>query len=77
MGGAPSILELWYQALPEPFGIVVPTNSPERLKAKLYSVRKNANDPQLAELMILTSPGNPDGEIWIAHRHVELGAKDV
>lgn len=67
-----SPLELWYAALREPIGIKVSTNSVDRLKAKLYLVRKQAQDPDLAKLMIQTSPLNQKGELWITHREIEL-----
>ena len=66
------VLELWYEALRHPIGVAVTTNSSDRLKAKLYAARKAAADPALADLMVLTSPRNPTGEVFIAHRNVDF-----
>ena len=66
--GGPSLLELWYDALRSPLGLVLETNDTERLRSELYKVRTAADDPQLAALSILVSPANPTGELWIVHR---------
>lgn len=65
-------LELWYRAAREPIGIKVQTNDALRLKAKLYAARKAAEDPDLAALMIQTSPLNQKTEVWITHRIIEI-----
>lgn len=65
-------LELWYAALHHPIGVSVTCSDADRMKAKLYQARKNAGDPALADLMILTSPRNPSGEVFIAHRHINF-----
>ena len=77
--GSTPPLELWYAALADPIGIKVQTNDALRLKAKLYVVRRESGDPDLAKLMIQTSPTNPTGELIITHREVELpeGLNDV
>jgi hypothetical protein len=72
------LLEMWYLALREPIGISVATNNADRMRQKLYQVRKAANDPALAALMLHTSPRNPSGEIIITHREVaDFDPKDL
>ncbi len=57
------LIELLYAALHSPLGIVVSTTSPERLRQKLYPLRKE--DPALLPLSFIISPFNPGGELWI------------
>lgn len=66
------ILELWYAALRHPIGVSVTCSNALKFKQKLYQVRKASADPALADLMILTSPRNPDGEVFIAHRNIDF-----
>jgi hypothetical protein len=66
------LIELWYAALREPIGIKVQTNDAERMKTSLYLARKQAEEPELAKLMIQTSPLNPKGEVFITHREIDL-----
>ncbi len=67
------LLELWYAALRDPgrIGIKVQCSNADRMKAALYKARKESGDPDLAKLMIQTSPLNPDGEVLITHRFIE------
>lgn len=60
------LLELLYRAYNSPKGIAVTTNSPERLRQKLYAARKV--DPDLASLSFTISPFNPTGELWIVKK---------
>lgn len=71
------ILELWYTALAHPIGISVTCSNTDRMKAKLYKARKDAGDERLAALMIHTSPRNPEGEVFITHRHVNFEPEDL
>lgn len=64
----PLSVELWYRAFGSPLGVIIATGDPERTKMKLYSLRKEANDPDLYLLSILTSPTNPKGELWIVRK---------
>lgn len=61
------LLEKLYDALRAPLGIVVETNDPERLRAKLYALRRERqdSDPQLRCLSFVISPTNPGSELWI------------
>lgn len=58
--------ELLYEALNTEFGLIVTTNEPDRLKQKLYAIRKE--DPALGVLSLVTSPTAPAGEIWIVRK---------
>ena len=42
-----------YQALAQPFGLVLRTNDPQRLRQRFYSARAQAQDPQLDGIQIL------------------------
>jgi hypothetical protein len=61
------LLEKLYEALREPLGIVVETEDPERLRQRLYALRKErqAEDPQLRILSFIISKTNPQSELWI------------
>lgn len=64
-------LELWYQALASPHGTIIQTDDPERCKAKLYALRKEAQargDNSLDNLSLVQSPTNPKEEIWIVKK---------
>lgn len=66
----PELLELLYRALnAEGRGIIVVTNSIERLRAKLYAIRKEDSD--LAALSFTVSPTSPETELWIVKRHAK------
>jgi hypothetical protein len=57
------MIELLYEALNSPLGVIVESSNVEAVKARLYNLRRQ--DPALACLSLLTSPTNPTGEIWI------------
>lgn len=61
-------LEFLYDALAAEIGIVVITNSPERLRQKLYQLRKD-NVPVFDDLAFVISPTNPNDQLWILKRH--------
>ena len=54
-----------YQALETKWGIVLTTDNPNVLRARLYRARANLQDPDLARLQIRPSPHAPESEIWI------------
>ena len=58
-----------YEALASDFGIVVETSDPERLRQKLYAVRKDNID--FEPLAFIISPTNPQAELWIVRKHAE------
>lgn len=63
------MIELLYKALEEEIGVKVATDDVERLRQKLYRLRKE--NPTFEPLSFVTSPTNPNGEIWIVKRHAE------
>lgn len=58
-------LEILYEALHSPIGIVVQTNNPSLAKAHLYKTRSESGDPALDCLQFRTSPFEPNSDIWI------------
>lgn len=62
------ILEHWYRALHAEIGICLLTDDLERLRQKLYVARRDANDPSLDALSIVTSPISPN-QLWIVKRN--------
>lgn len=63
-----NFLELWYQALQSPYGIVVLVNDVERGRTEFYQARKKACDPDLAALALVRPPVNTEGELWIVKK---------
>lgn len=61
-------LTLWYDALASSFGIIIETDNVERAKAQLYKVRAASSDPDLESVSIVTSPTNPDHDLWLVKR---------
>lgn len=66
------MLELWYQALASPLGIVVQTSDRKLMSQKLYAERQSAGDPALSLISIRNSPYS-DGEIWLVRKDVQRG----
>lgn len=63
-------LNLWYAALGSQLGVVIACNSPgdtEKVRQKLYSLRKEANDPDLDSISVVQSPTNPI-QLWLVKR---------
>lgn len=58
-------LKLLYDATRTPYGIVVQTEDPERLRQKLYALRKN--NPDLASISFVISPLNPQ-DLWVLNK---------
>lgn len=59
-----TLLEYMYDALMQPLGIVMETSSPERLRQKLYNLRKQ-HEPTFDNLSFVISPTAPDSQLWI------------
>lgn len=57
------LLKKLHEALAHPNGVEVRTNSPSRLQAELYKVKKD--DPIFASLSITPSPTDPENKLWI------------
>lgn len=62
------LMELLYAAFHSQHGIAVSTNSPERLRQRLYALRRTLEDEALSSLSFTTSPMNPAGELWIVKK---------
>ena len=60
------LIEHLYRALTAQFGVVLRTENVERLRAKLYVLRKQ--DPDLAVLSINISRTSPETELWIVKK---------
>lgn len=56
---------LLYRALTSPVGIVVESNDPDRLRQKLYPLRKQ--QPEFECLSFVLSPMNPQ-HLWIVRK---------
>lgn len=59
------MLELLYEATNSKLGIVIQTSDPQRLRAKLYTLRRDNEDFQC--LSFVPSPLVPD-HLWIIKR---------
>lgn len=57
-------LNLLYEALGSPLGVVVQCDNAEKVRQKLYALRKEQNDPDLECLSFVQSPSNPQ-QLWI------------
>lgn len=55
-----------YEALASDFGLIVETNNPQNLRAKLYAARRA--DADLECLSVHLSPANPTGALWIVKK---------
>lgn len=63
------LTQFLYDALTSPYGIIVETSDPSRLRQKLYPLRKG--NQLFHQLSFILSPVNPS-HLWI----VKLGAPD-
>jgi hypothetical protein len=61
---------LLYRALDAKIGISVATNDVERLRAKLYSDRRAAQNPAFENLVIKPSHTQPTAELWIVRKDI-------
>jgi hypothetical protein len=60
-----------YLALSEPIGLLLTVSDVTRARARLYSARREASDPELDRLQIRVSP-LADGELIIVKGQEEL-----
>jgi len=67
---------LLYEALAEPIGLLLTSNDPPRALQRLQAARREARDPELAQLIIRVSP-IAEGEIVITKVRVELPASAI
>jgi len=59
-----------YEALGSPLGVVIQTDNPEGLRAKLYRLRDQTDDPMLKEISIVISPSMPTSQVWLVKRKI-------
>lgn len=71
-GAAATILDLLYRALHSKYGIVVETNNLENLRQRLYKVRRESEDPDLAALTLRPSPTDPETQLWIIRSDAQI-----
>lgn len=64
--GDPSLISLLYSAMESPCGVIIATEEPERLRQKLYKLKRE--NPAFAALAFQLSPTNPTSELWIVKR---------
>lgn len=60
--------EHWYAALSSARGIILKVDDPTLAKQKLYAMRKALRDPELEGIAIMTSPNDPEGELWLVKK---------
>jgi hypothetical protein len=63
-------VEYLYRALESRIGIIIRTNDPIRLRAKLYTARKT--NPAFSDLYIKPSNSLPDEHLWVGHKSPRL-----
>jgi len=61
------VLSYWYQALASPLGIQVVCSDPDKIRARLYTARKEAKDFDLAQIAVCSSPFDPT-RLWLVKR---------
>lgn len=59
------MLHLLYEALAQKIGIVVRTNSVDRLRQALYQERKKSSDESLKDVVVAVSRDDPAHELWL------------
>lgn len=59
---------IWYEALASECGVIIKTDDPALCRAKLYAIRKELKDPDLESIAIMTSPSNPDQDLWLVKK---------
>lgn len=64
------LVDILYQAYHSERGVVVETNDPERLRQKLYALRRE-NLADFEPLAFVISPLNP-GDLWIVKQPQEI-----
>lgn len=60
-----ALMEILYDAIRSPFGLVIETSDAERLRQKLYALRKD--NPDLAALSFIISPLN-GSDLWVLNK---------
>lgn len=68
--------EFLYQALASDRGIVLETDEPDRVIAKLHAARREAKDPDLKVLVIAKSREKPESEVFIAKKEQTVAPQE-
>lgn len=61
------MLEYWYKALRSPYGVIIRTDDPVRMKQKLYQARAEVKDKDLDGIAICSSPTN-ETHLWLVKK---------
>lgn len=61
------LIEFWYSAVGAEVGICIESTDVPSLKAKLYQVRRDEDDPSLESLALVDSPTTPN-QLWIVKK---------
>jgi hypothetical protein len=61
-------ITLWYDALASEHGVIIETDDPNAVKQRLYAVRAESQDEDLKSISIVTSPTNPERDLWLVKR---------
>ena len=61
-------VEFLYRALEAQIGIVVKTSDPKLLQQKLYSARRELQNPDFEALTFALSRTKPETELWIVKK---------
>lgn len=56
-----------YDALEQPLGIVLQTDNPERLRQKLYEIRREMS-PTFDNISFVISPTGPQDQLWLVKK---------
>ncbi len=62
-------IELLYRALDARIGISIRTDDVERTRAKLYTARRESNNPDFEALSFMPSRATPDTHIWVVKKN--------
>jgi hypothetical protein len=61
------MLDLWYRALHAKIGVEVSCRDPDAVRSRLYKVRRDCQDADLAQISISLSPFDAD-KLWLMKR---------
>lgn len=61
-------ITLWYDALASEHGVIIETDDPNAVKQRLYAIRAASADEDLKSISIVTSPTNPERDLWLVKR---------
>lgn len=58
-----TLIPLLYEAKASDYGLIVQTEDPERLRQRMYALRRE--HPDLTCISFVISPLNPGSELWL------------